>query len=339
MRTTLAFAALLVVAHGASLDVAPEWETFKLTFGRNFASQSEHDLRQAIFNDNLKYINQHNAEYELGLHTFTLGVNDYTDMTDEEFVRKFNNLDFSSSEKNVLNQVGGNLDVSALPKSVDWRKKGHVTPIKDQNPCGTCWAFSAIAALESAHFKKTGNLVSLSEQNVIECTTAFLGFRHTCNGRYTAGGWPKNAIQYAIEHGVDTEESYPYNPYTIDSDKCQFSKAHVGATFTDMVSLDSGDEAGLQEAVATVGTISVCIDAGHRSFRHYKSGVYNEPSCTKHCDHAVAVVGYDTTEDGEEYYIVRNSWGTKWGEDGYVKMPRNKDGFCGIDTHVVYPIA
>jgi len=266
-------------------------------------------------------------------------------MTHEEFVRKFNNLQYSSAEQNVFNEVAGDdLDVSALPKSVDLREKGHVTAIKDQNPCGTCWSFSAVASLESAHFKKTGNLVSLSEQNIVECTTsdAFgYHFKHTCNG-FSAGGLPKNGINYAISNGIETEESYPYSPERLRTDyECQFSESKVAATFTDIESIPSGSEAALQKALADVGTVvSVGIDARQPSFQFYRSGVYNDPICSSvKLDHGVAVVGYGTTENGEDYWIVKNSWGTRWGEDGYIKIARNENNKCGVATNAVYAIA
>jgi len=342
MRTTLALAALLVVAHGAPLDVHSEWENFKLTFGRNYASQAEHDQRQAIFVEKLKYINQHNAEHKLGLHSFTLRVNKFADLTHEEYARKLNNFKQSSAQQNVFNEAVEDVDVSALPKEVDWRKKGYVTPVKDQNPCGTCWAFSAVATMESAHFKKTGNLVSLSEQNLVQCSDPVDSKGHHYKHNCYDGGDQADGINYGIKYGVDTEESYPYNAALLNSTdaKCLFKKSDVGATFSDIKFVPPKSEAALQKAVADVGTIAVAIDASQESFEFYFDGVYKDVKCSsENLDHAVAVVGYGTTEDGEDYWLVKNSWGTWWGDEGYVKIARNKGNMCGIATYGLYAIA
>jgi len=326
MKTLFAFACLVLASHGASLELNSEWENFKLNFERNFASASEHDLRRAVFAENLKLINQHNAEHALGLHTYRLGINKFADMTNEEFVMQFNgyvapsNLPEAEAEEDI--------DISSLPKSVDWREKGYVTPVKNQEQCGSCWAFSAVVTMEGAYFKKTGKLVSLSEQNLVDCVTHSYG----CNG-----GWPKDGIKYAIKnHGIDTEKSYPY---TARDGKCHFSKSNVGANFTKVKEVKSKSEHALTKAIANVGPISVAIDASHYSFQLYADGVYNEKMCSSTIlDHGVAAVGYGT-EDGKDYYLVKNSWGSDWGEDGYIKMSRNAHNQCGIATDAVYAIA
>merc|ERR1712154_48508 len=328
MKTFIALAILVAAAHAAplELDLDNEWENFKLNFERNFISSTEHNSRRAIFAENLRLINKHNAEHALGLHTYTLGVNKFADMTNEEFVRQYNGYVAPSDVQEA--EAEENIDISSLPKSVDWRAKGYVTPVKNQQQCGSCWAFSAVASMEGAHFKKTGKLVSLSEQNLVDCVTKYFG----CNG-----GLPGDAFQYVIKnHGIDTETSYPY---TARDGQCHYSSATEGATFSEAVAVESKNEDALKKAVATVGPVSVGIDASHFSFQLYKRGVYYCRFCSQtRLDHGVLVVGYGN-EDGHDYWMVKNSWGSNYGENGYIKMSRNRNNNCGIATMANYPVA
>merc|ERR1711931_330794 len=186
MKLFLCVALTLAVSQAFVLE--SEWATFKGKHQKNYVSQQEHNYRKAVFADNLKKIQKHNAEEALGLHTFTLGVNEFADMTSEEFVAYYNGfkaLD-QSSQKVV------EIEVEDLPDSIDWREKGYVTPVKNQASCGSCWAFSATGSMEGAHFKKTGELVSLSEQMLVDCSTK----NHGCGG-----GHVHIAFNYIRDHG------------------------------------------------------------------------------------------------------------------------------------------
>lgn len=136
--------------------------------------------------------------------------------------------------------------------------------------------------------------------------------------------------------GIDTEQSYPYRGA---NGECQYSKEDSGASDNGYVDIPENDEQKLQEAIASIGPISVAIDASHDSFRHYESGIYDEPECSPdQLDHGVLAVGYGTDENGNDYYIVKNSWGTTWGENGYIRIARNGKNMCGIATASSYPI-
>nr|CAI43320.1 cathepsin L [Lubomirskia baikalensis]CAI46307.1 cathepsin L [Lubomirskia baikalensis] len=318
---------LALVAAATAFDFPEEWESWKKEHGKVYNSDREELTRHIIWQANRKYVDEHNAHAEK--FGFTVGMNQFADLESSEFGRLYNGYNNKPSMKKAQSKVFST-KVGDLPTSVDWRTKGFVTAIKNQGQCGSCWAFSAVAGLEGQHFNATGTLVSLSEQNLVDCSTA--EGNQGCNG-----GLMDNAFQYVIKNGgIDTEASYPYK--AVDQ-KCKFNAANVGSTcsgFSDI--LPHKSEAALQVAVAVVGPISVAIDASHTSFQLYKSGVYSESACSQtSLDHGVTAVGYDSSS-GVAYWIVKNSWGTTWGQAGYIWMSRNKNNQCGIATAASYPI-
>jgi len=307
------------------------WTLFKTVYEKDYASFAEEIDRRSSWEANIAIIRKHNLEADLGLHTYTLGMNKYGDLNIEQFVKQMNGLNLSL--KNQSSSVDRHTFRAPanfkLPAMVDWRTKGYVTPIKDQGQCGSCWAFSTTGSLEGQHFAKTMQLVSLSEQNLVDCSRSFGNFG--CNG-----GLMDNSFNYIkSNNGIDTEPSYPYEAR---DDTCRFQAKNVGATDTGFVDIKTKDEQDLQNAIATVGPVSVAIDAAHASFQLYKSGIYNEPACSQTAlDHGVLAVGYDS-QDGKDFYIVKNSWGTSWGDMGYIKMTRNVNNQCGIATMSSYPL-
>jgi len=287
----------------------------------------EEGKRRAIFEQNVAKIVHHNLNADVGLHSYRRGLNQYADMTIDEVVHTLNGYRRSSLPRNgSLFVVPSNVQ---LPDTVDWRDKGLVTGVKNQEQCGSCWAFSTTGSLEGQHMKKTGKLVSLSEQNLVDCSGPE-------GNMGCEGGLMDSAFEYIKKNkGIDTEASYPY---TAEDGTCHFKKGNVGATVTGYVDIPSGDEDALKKAVATVGPVSVAIDASHESFQTYQDGIYDEPDCSStELDHGVLAVGYGT-EDGADYWLVKNSWGNSWGMKGYLKMSRNKDNQCGIATSASYPL-
>ena len=216
-----------------------------------------------------------------------------------------------------------------LQASVDWRDKGAVTPIKNQGQCGSCWSFSATGSLEGQHFLKKGQLVSLSEQNLVDCSTTY--GNHGCKG-----GLMDNAFRYIKANGgIDTEESYPYQAH---NEICRFKRADVGATVDGYTDIPRENELALTQAIQEIGPISVAMDASKSTFHYYHAGVYSDPTCSStKLDHGVLAVGFGS-DLGDEYYIVKNSWGTVWGLDGYFLIARNSGNMCGLATQASYPL-
>ncbi|CAL4155913.1 unnamed protein product [Meganyctiphanes norvegica] len=341
MRVVALLLCGLAVAQASQIKT--EWEAWKEEYGRNYLDDNEESYRQSVFEGNLNFINLHNADFENNLVTFTVGMNQFGDMTTEEiqsYMLGFKQ-DPSSSTDNRPVPVFTADKHEKLPTEIDWRTKapGAVTPVKDQAQCGSCWAFSATGSLEGQHFLKTNKTVSLSEQNLVDCS-----MKEGDHGCF--GGLMDNAFRYIkINNGIDTEASYPYKA---KNGNCTFKPDNVGATVTGFVDIKSGSEKALEKAVATVGPISVAIDASQPTFHFYKKGVYHDTKCSSvHLDHGVLAVGYgvDTSTSstwdngkGKKYWLVKNSWNAKWGDEGYIKMARNAGNACGIATSASYPL-
>jgi len=332
MKVFIALCILFVGAYCAPMidnQLNNAWTLFKHVHQKQYNSFEEETTRRNIWETNLDKIRQHNLEADIGIHTYSLGMNRFGDLTHEEFKKQMNGFKVSSETNNFDHHTFLAPAHVTIPDTVDWRKEGYVTAVKDQGQCGSCWAFSATGSLEGQHFAKTKQLISLSEQNLVDCSGKFGNMG--CDG-----GLMDAAFQYIkANQGIDTEKSYPYEAR---DGQCRFKKADVGATDTGFVDIKHQNETDLQMAIATIGPISVAIDASQDSFQFYKSGVYNEPDCSStELDHGVLAVGYDTTGT-HQYYIVKNSWGTSWGNQGYIWMSRNKKNQCGIATMASYPL-
>uniref|UniRef100_A0A8C6SCW4 Cathepsin S n=1 Tax=Neogobius melanostomus TaxID=47308 RepID=A0A8C6SCW4_9GOBI len=307
---------------GINLD--HHWELWKKMHRKAYSHQIEEHGRRRIWENNLDMINVHNLESSLGLHSFELGMNHYGDLTMKEIRRNLTGLKVPSD----LERGPINLSVNvSLPFSVDWRKKGLVTEVKTQGHCGSCWAFSAAGALEGQLKKSTGVLMSLSAQNLIDCSNKY-------GNRGCEGGFMNLAFKYVMKNqGIAAEASYPYRG---KRGHCKYNPDFRAANCTGYAFLPEGDEQALKVAVATVGPISVAIDASQPKFVFYKSGVYKDKTCTHLVNHGVLVVGYGT-ENGQDYWLIKNSWGTKHGDAGYVKMARNRKNQCGIGLYACFP--
>ncbi|XP_075137246.1 cathepsin S-like [Leptodactylus fuscus] len=326
--TCILLAAFAAVSVNGAINRARDndWKGWKSIHKKIYDTKNEDLTRRRIWENNYNFVTRHNREYEQGLHSYNVSMNHLADLTGPEVQARLTGLIVppgiakDTSISNALNKI-------PLPTSVDWRISGAVTEVKDQGACGSCWAFSAVGALEGQLKIKTGNLVSLSPQNLVDCSSKYGSAG--CNG-----GFMTQAFQYVIaNNGIDSNASYPYRA---SSGQCSYNTLTKAATCTKYSLLYPGTEDSLKQAVATVGPISVAIDAGHQSFYLYHSGIYNDPACTQAVNHGVLVVGYGTL-NGQDYWIVKNSWGVNWGESGYVRIARNQGNMCSIATYACYP--
>jgi cathepsin L len=277
-----------------------------------------------VYKSNLEYIENHNRQ-NLG---YTLAMNKFGDLTGEEYRSIFLMPKFNASQVPRLGKP--HVFDASLPRddAVDWRTKGVVTGVKDQGQCGSCWAFSATGSFEGAWGITKGKLVSLSEQQLVDCSGDY--------GNYGCdGGLMDSAFQYAIAvKGLEAEDVYPYT--AADGD-CAFDAKKIVASITSFKDVTAQSETALMTAIVQQ-PVSVAIDASQSSFQFYSGGVYYEPECSStQLDHGVLAVGYGT-DSGSDYYIVKNSWGTDWGMQGYILMSRNKKNNCGIATISYFPL-
>uniref|UniRef100_A0A8C9QDQ9 Cathepsin L n=1 Tax=Spermophilus dauricus TaxID=99837 RepID=A0A8C9QDQ9_SPEDA len=305
-----------------------QWQEWKAKHRKTY-DMNEEGQRKAEWEKNMKMIELHNGEYNQGKHSFIMAMNVFGDMTRAEFSNMVNGFQNQKHKKGKVFQKPLFGDV---PKSVDWRKKGYVTAVKHQGNCNSCWAFSATGALEGQMFQKTKKLVPLSVQNLIDCSLP--------QGNYGCyGGRMDHAFQYIKDNGgLDSEASYPYEA---QNRPCRYSPQNSVANDKGFIDIPEDEEA-LMKAVATVGPISVAIDAEHDSFKFYKGGIYYNPHCSNtSLSHAVLVVGYGfegAESDNKKYWLIKNSWGEKWGMNGYMKIARNKNNHCGIASDASYPL-
>ncbi|KAK7281988.1 hypothetical protein RIF29_10419 [Crotalaria pallida] len=316
-------------------DLASEeslWDLYERWRSHHTVSRSlnEKHKRFNVFKANVMHIHNTNNMDK----PYKLKLNKFADMTNHEF-----RSSYAGSKINHHRMFRGTPHgngtfmyekVGSVPPSVDWRKKGAVTAVKDQGQCGSCWAFSTVVAVEGINQIKTNKLVSLSEQELIDCDNQE---NQGCNG-----GLMESAFEFIKQKGGITAESN--YPYAAEDGTCDASKMNdLVVSIDGHETVPANNEDALLKAVANQ-PVSVAIDAGGSDFQFYSEGVFTG-NCGTELNHGVAVVGYGTTLDGTKYWIVRNSWGPEWGEQGYIRMQRgvsDKEGLCGIAMLASYPI-
>ncbi|XP_075678693.1 cathepsin L-like peptidase [Dermatophagoides pteronyssinus] len=331
---TLILATFLLIQLSWTLAIPnEEWYEFKNTFNRSYNSEGEEHMRFEIFHQNLEIIQKHNELYDQGLSSYQLGINQFADWTRDEFrklIQRNPSNKFMREFRKPSTQIYTDNDLTDLPDEIDWTKKGVVTAVRNMGDCGSGYAFGPVQALESQQALKTGKLVELSVQQVIDCST---DENYGCQG-----GLIDFTLDYILRnHGqIDTEASYPYvGP---NGTGCHFSVKTVGAVMKSLVDLKRFDEQVMQNAVAKVGPVAISIDADSPHFMLYKSGVYDYDDCNMILiDHGMTVVGYGTL-NGKQYWKIKNSMSTSWGMDGYVLWARNKDNLCGVASTPCYPL-
>lgn len=300
---------------------------FKVKFQKTYDSLYELEYRFQVFSENYEKILEHNDKTG---KTFTMGMNYFTDLTHQEFNDMYIGREKvpRDSITSVCKTFVPNVTYF-IPDVVDWRNQGAVTSVKNQGQCGSCWAFSSTGTVEGLFAISSGVLVDLSEQELVDCATGFM--EHGCNG-----GDMDFAFRYVKDYGQCSLETYPYySGTTQQSGTCQKNCSKI-TTVDGCYDVESGNQKDLMYAVAQQ-PVAVAIEADTQYFQSYSSGILTSTDCGTKLDHGVLIVGYGT-EMGIDYWLVKNSWGADWGENGYVKIARtNGSGICGIGVEPSFP--
>lgn len=300
-----------------------------IKYNLKFSSGAEFIKRLSIFADNLDKFEVHNAD---ATQTYKVGVNQFTHLTYDEFVAAVNigGTRIPNLRRNPSGPQHVAKDRASLPTSIDWTTKGAVTDVKNQGNCGSCWSFSTTGALEGAYYNKYGSLKSFSEQQLVSCDTD--GGDAGCNG-----GWMDDAFDYVkSQGGICTEADYAYTSGTTGKSGtcvtgCSKVSGSAPVSYTDVT---AGSVDALMSAVAQQ-PVSIAIQANQLAFQSYKSGVLTG-KCGQRLDHGVLAVGYGS-ENGVDYWKVKNSWGDSWGEAGYIRIERSDADLCGVLDAASYP--
>jgi len=294
------------------------FEAWRQEHGIEFESASEYMERKAIFTQNHYTILAHeNSDSD-----FSMAHNQFSHLTAEEFKARFNPM---VKDESFLNPVFEAPEGVEIPTSVDWTTQGAVTDVKNQGQCGSCWAFSTTGSVEGAMFLKHGKLTSLSEQQLVDCDTAQ---DQGCNG-----GLMDNAFTYIKANGLDSEADYGYKGTDGTCQASSNTPAVAVGQLTGFTDVKVGDETALAAAVAQQ-PVSVAIEADQFAFQFYSGGVLTG-RCGTRLDHGVLTVGYGT-DSGKDYWKVKNSWGSRWGEKGYIRIERGTNK-CGIANSASFP--
>jgi C1A family cysteine protease len=302
------------------VDTKIKYGAWKVKYNKVYATLEEEAKAMDTFAANDKFVIEHNQEG----HSYTVGHNQFSDLTSAEFAAVYTGYKTKDSylrhKKNYNNDLIKGYE--AAPTSMDWVAKGAVTPVKNQGRCGSCWAFSTTGSTEGAYQIATGKLVSLAEQDLVDCDKV----DHGCQGGLMDNGF--NFIQQ--NNGICGESAYPY---TASDGSCN-TQCKKLVTVSGHEDVPKNDEKSLLVA-ASQHPVSVAIEADKPAFQMYKSGVFDNAGCGTQLDHGVLVVGYGTM-NGKDYWKVKNSWGGAWGDQGYIMIVRNKN-MCGISQCASYP--
>jgi len=332
--------AVLVCVAAAAPKAAPRyqynWEAYKAEYGKQYVSRTADDAHKNTYLNKVSEVNKHNQEYEQGKHTWYKGINQFSDMTSAELENSMG-LIIPDNVEEMRAAYPAKPKQSTAPHNCDWRDKGAVGVIRNQhepNWCGSCWAHAAIAALEGRQFIKDGSLSDGSQQQLVSCVDS----SYDCNG--CNGGWYDGAWKYIRDNaanGVDTFTSYPYTGLDSTCDTGKTSDNQDVAATCEGPGYTEKTEEAIMEAVGNDGPLAIAVNC--MPWIDYSGGIYEGDECTDNPTHAVTIVGYN---NDDKYWLIKNSWGTGWGEEGYLRMRKDYTsmpyGMCGLAHYAYYPL-
>ncbi|XP_017879315.1 cathepsin L1-like [Ceratina calcarata] len=298
------------------------WNTYKERYNKSYSGNLE-TSRRITWEQNLVAIYKHNMMAAAGHHTFTLKDNHIADLGTRQYIREMVKLIPSRKRRVSDTMVGAVLhDPRKIPSQLDWREAGFETEPKNQRDCGSCYAYSIAGSIQGQIFKETGMLVPLSVQQLVDCSTS-------TGNMGCSGGSLRNTLRYLQRaKGLMDETHYSYRG---KQGACRFKPRLSVVNITSWAVLPARDERALEAAVATIGPIAASINASPKTFQLYHRGVYDDELCSSDMvNHAMLIVGYTPTE-----WILKNWWGDEWGEQGYMRLAKNKNR-CGIANYAAY---
>ena len=316
---------LLSLATCSKLSMELKWEDFKLKFQKGFRGYNHELERKSVFEENVVIIENHNTLFENGISSYKMDINQYSDMTFKEFqdtVLMHNGIKFDDTT--ISKNLKPNKTSIVAPSKYDWREEGILNAVKDQGHCGSCWAFAVVGSVEAAWARSGNELLSLSEQELIDCGEG------DCNGGAVYAGY-----ETIIRNGGEMlETDYPYEA---KEGQCRYDPAKKKAYISSYEGVTNGhvvDAEIIADSVYDNGP-NVAALWTNANFQHYSSGIFDDPSCLQSdTNHVVVIVGYSKDE---QYWIIRNSWGQSWGEDGHIRIKLGKN-MCNVEHYVSYPI-
>ncbi|XP_030554227.1 cathepsin L1 [Drosophila novamexicana] len=312
-----------------------DFDDFLRQTGKVYPDEREREFRESIFAAKKSLVDLSNSR----VSSYRLNINTLADMTRKEVATLLGSKISTQGEELTARHINFVPATTALsdnlPESFDWREKGGVTPAGFQGVgCGSCWSFATTGALEGHLFRRTGVLVPLSQQNLMDCADDYGNMG--CDG-----GFQEYGFEYIRDHGITLANKYPYEQVEMECRQNETAGRYPRESIVkirDYARIDPGDEQKMKQVIATLGPLACSMNAGAISFEQYDGGIYEDEECNQdEVNHSVVVVGYGT-ENGRDYWIIKNSYSQNWGEAGFMRLPRNAGSFCGIASECSYPI-
>ncbi|KAH8292964.1 hypothetical protein KR054_001500, partial [Drosophila jambulina] len=304
-----------------------EWDEYKITFNKTHAAKYD-DYHKRIYSNIVEGVRKNNLEYAQGKVAYFMKVNEFSD-TDRSAL-------FANSppipEESCLapgSKPAKYKYYHQIQGGIDWRQSGYVSPVQHQGHCNSCWAFSSAGVLETHLAKKTGKRVSMSPKHLLDCVKDNSGCK---------GGWVSYALNYTRDNGISSSESY--SEYKTPNETCHYDPRNTQGSPRGYVILEA-DEKKMAEVVYNIGPVTVSLDHLYSEFYEYSRGILSIPNCRSgkyFLRHSMLVVGFGTDEEGRDYWLIKNSFGKNWGEDGYLRLARNAGNMCGVASLAQYPV-